>query len=54
MKKEIPIIYCRKLNGLTPDEAWRGIQINDNHRTSVLKDARVKRLEYNRANKCVD
>lgn len=41
-----------KLKGLTPDEVWRGVQINDNHRTTVLKEARVKRLAYNRANKC--
>ncbi len=41
-----------KLKGLTPDEAWSGVQINDKHRTTVLKEARIKRLAYNRANKC--
>ena len=41
-----------KLKGLTPDEAWKGIQINDKNRTTILKEARIKRLEYSRANKC--
>jgi uncharacterized protein involved in tellurium resistance len=41
-----------KLKGLTPDEAWRGVQIDDKHRTTILKTARMKRLEYNRVNKC--
>lgn len=41
-----------KLKGLTPDEAWRGVQINEKQRTTILKEARVKRLTYNRANKC--
>ena len=40
------------LKGLTPDEAWRGVQINDKHRTTLLKEARINRLAYNRANKC--
>ena len=34
------------LKRLTPDEAWKGAQINDTHRTTVLKEARINRLEY--------
>ena len=41
-----------QLNGLTPNEAFNGIQLPDDFRTILLKKARLKRLEYNRNNRC--
>jgi transposase InsO family protein len=40
------------LNGATPEEAWKGISINTDLRTKVLKQARIDRLAYNRENRC--
>ena len=41
-----------QLRTLTPFEAWTGKKVNDNHRIKLLTDAKAKRLEYNKANKC--
>ncbi len=40
------------LNGLTPHEAWLGMEFDQSIRTNVLKNARTNRLEYNKLNKC--
>ena len=40
------------LNGLTPHEAWIGMEFDQSIRTNALKKARVKRLEFNKSNKC--
>ena len=40
------------LNGLTPDEAYNGVQLPENYRTKILKQARIDRLTINRENKC--
>lgn len=41
-----------QLNGLTPDEAYEGKVLPESFRTTILKQAREKRLEYNRNNRC--
>ena len=40
------------LNGLTPDEAWRGIKWPENYRTQLLKQARLDRYEHNKEKRC--
>lgn len=40
------------LEGLTPKEAWEGYSLPSTFRTDVLKQARVKRLAYNKAHRC--
>ncbi len=40
------------LGGLTPDEACRGLEIDEQHRTKQLEHARKERLRYNKENKC--
>ena len=42
-----------QLNGLTPDEAWKGIQIDKKHQYNVLKQARARRIVFNKTNKCI-
>ena len=41
-----------QLKGLTPNEAYIGLKIDDNHRTQVLQQARIARLAHNRGNTC--
>jgi hypothetical protein len=41
-----------QLQGLTPDEAYQGMQMPDNFRTNILKQARLDRLAHNRENHC--
>jgi putative transposase len=41
-----------KLKGLTPHEAWIGFHADEKDRIALLKEARLKRIEYARANKC--
>ena len=40
------------LRTLTPFEAWIGKKVDDSHRMKLLTDAKTKRLEYNKTNKC--
>lgn len=41
-----------ELQGLTPHEAWTGMKPDKLARVKVLKDARIKRIEFNKSNKC--
>ncbi len=41
-----------QLKGLTPNEAYIGIELPKDYRTSILKQARIDRLAYNKENKC--
>jgi putative transposase len=41
-----------QLKGLTPSEAYEGQPNIDKHRTEILSQARIDRLEHNKANLC--
>jgi len=43
-----------QLNGLTPDESWRGIQIDKSMQYKALKQARTRRIAFNKENKCTN
>ena len=42
-----------QLNGLTPSEAFAGKKLPDDYKSIVFKQSRLKRLEYNRNNRCI-
>ncbi len=43
-----------ELKGLTPDESWKGLQIDKKMQFKALKQARTSRIAFNKENKCVN